>query len=329
LIEKLLLKRSNMLDTNAPKTLDQNTVGATLERAEAQFETAELAYGHGTDNAFDDACVLLRHAMNLAYDADLTQERWEQTVPAAALEYFNTLVAQRVAKRVPTPYLTGMAYVQGVALYTDSAVIVPRSLLGELLFAADLDDWLHDEPLRILDLCTGSAAIAIQAAMAYRNARVDAVDIEPAAIALAKRNVALHHLDSRVNIYSGDLYAALPSDATENNANDAPSLPQYDIILSNPPYVNEASMQALPAEYLAEPRLALAGGLDGMDIVRRIVRQAAQHLLSNGVLVLEIGFEAAYFEAAYPTLPFVYLPVIAGDDLIVLIRAADLQGLGE
>ncbi len=287
------------------------TVGALLEATEAQFEAAQLAYGHGTDNAFDDACVLLREALKLPYDTDLTDDLWENAVPASAAATFQSFVARRIQERIPAPYITGKAYVQGIGLYTDPAVIVPRSLLGEILFSGSLDSWLAAAPQTVLDLCTGSGAIAIQAAIAFEHAQVDGVDIEPAAYALAQRNVFLNDVASQVTIHQGDLYAPVAGK-------------RYDIILSNPPYVNADSMAALPAEYLYEPALALAGGADGMDIVRRIIDGAAQHLNPQGLLVIEIGHEAAYFETAYPALRFTYLPVEAGDDLVVLIEAKDL-----
>lgn len=306
---------SSISNTFNTSNISNISVGKALEDAERQFEAAELVYGHGTDNAFDDACVLLRHAMNLSYDADVTQGVWQQYMPEKSLDIFNNLVKRRIAERLPVPYLTGVAHVQGVTLYTHLAVIIPRSLLGEVLFSYGLDAYLNGEPKRILDLCTGSAAIAIQAAMVYKDATVDAVDIEPAAIDLAVRNIALHQLDSRIHIYTGDLYSALPT----NNCSV-----HYDIILSNPPYVNEESMQSLPAEYRAEPRLALAGGYDGMNFIRKIIAQAKNYLTPDGLLVLEIGFESHYFELAFPNLPCVYLPVAAGDNLIVLITATDL-----
>jgi ribosomal protein L3 glutamine methyltransferase len=287
------------------------TVGALLEATEAQFEAAQLVYGHGTDNAFDDACVLLREAMGLPYDTDLTDELWQTSVPSAAAATFASFVARRIQERIPAPYITGKAYVQGIGLYTDPAVIVPRSLLGEILFAGSLDSWLATEPRSVLDLCTGSGAIAIQAAVAFEYAQVDGVDIEATAFALAQRNIVLNDVASQVTIHQGDLYAPVAGK-------------RYDIILSNPPYVNAESMAALPAEFLNEPALALAGGVDGMDLVRRIIAGAAQHLNPHGLLVIEIGHEAAYFEAAYPALRFTYLPVENGDDLVVLIEAKDL-----
>ncbi len=288
-----------------------HTVVALLEAAEVQFNAAQLAYGHGTDNAFDDACVLLREAMGLPYDTDLTDELWQTAVPSSAATMFQGYVQRRISERIPAPYITGKAYVQGIGLYTDPAVIVPRSLLGEVLFAGSLDNWLSAEPSHVLDLCTGSGAIAIQAAIAFEHAQVDGVDIEPAAIALAKRNITLNDVGKQVSVYQGDLYAPVTGK-------------KYDIILSNPPYVNADSMAALPHEYRSEPALALAGGADGMDIVRRIIEGAAQYLNPQGLLVIEIGHEAAYFEAAYPTLQFSYLSVDAGDDLVVLVEGKDL-----
>jgi ribosomal protein L3 glutamine methyltransferase len=287
------------------------TIGTLLEATEAQFEAAQLAYGHGTDNAFDDACVLLREAMGLPYDTDLTDEWWETTVPTRAATTFQSFVARRIQERIPAPYITGKAYVQGIGLYTDPAVIVPRSLLGEVLFAGSLDSWLAAEPRSVLDLCTGSGAIAIQAAIAFENSQVDGVDIDHTAYTLAQRNIVLNDVASQVTIYQGDLYVPVAGK-------------RYDIIMSNPPYVNADSMAALPTEFRHEPELALAGGTDGMDIVRRIIDGAAAHLNPQGLLVVEIGHEAAYFEAAYPDLHFTYLPVETGDDLVVLIEGKHL-----
>ena len=288
------------------------TVGELLEHAESRMQAAKLVFGHGTDNAFDDACVLLRHAMQLPFDHDLTQTEWARTVGDDAREAFLPLVERRITERLPTPYLTGIAYAQGLAFYTAPNVIVPRSLIGELLANGGIEQWLNNTPKTILDLCTGSGVIAIQAALAFECQTVDAVDISADALALANKNVTLHGLTQRINVLHSDVYGALDGK-------------RYDLIVSNPPYVNADSMAALPAEYLHEPPLALAGGADGMDIVRRIIAQAAQHLNDDGALVIEIGFEATYFEAAFPTLPFVYLPVTAGDDMVVLIYAKDLK----
>jgi ribosomal protein L3 glutamine methyltransferase len=201
--------------------------------------------------------------------------------------------------------------VQGIGLYTDPAVIVPRSLIGELLFAGSLDPWLAQAPRTVLDLCTGSGAIAIQAAIVFEQAHVHGVEIESTAFALAQRNLALNDVTSQVTLFQGDLFAPVAGQ-------------RYDLIVSNPPYVNAESMAALPAEFQQEPALALAGGVDGMDIVRRIIDGAARQLNPQGLLVIEIGHEAAYFEAAFAHLHFTYLSVSAGDDLVVLIEAQDL-----
>ncbi len=287
------------------------TVCDHIRYAQSRLSQAQVAFGHGTDNAFDEACVLLRHVLHLPYDCDLTLHYWQAVLTSEEIKVFMALLARRIDERVPAPYLTGEVHVQGLRLLTDRRVIVPRSFIGEILEHDGLAPWLSDSVNTALDLCTGSGAIALQAALALGCESVDAVDIEPAALNLAQRNVALHGLKDVVTVYGGDLYAPVRGK-------------KYDLILSNPPYVNAESMAQLPKEYLNEPDLALAGGADGMDIVRRIMDGAAQHLNEHGLLVIEIGHEAAFFEAAFPSLAFTYLPVAAGDDLVVLILAQDL-----
>lgn len=290
------------------------TVCDYIRYAQSRLSAAQVVYGHGTGNAFDEACVLLRHVLQLPYDCDLTTRFWQAALTEQEAKDFIAMLKRRIDERLPAPYLTGEVHVQGLRLLTDTQVIVPRSLLGEVLEHDGLAPWLMQPVSTALDLCTGSGALALQVAFALGCESVDAVDISAAAIDLAQRNVALHHMEGVVHVLTGDLYAPVAGK-------------KYDLIVSNPPYVNADAMAELPAEYLREPTLALAGGSDGMDIVRRIVSGAAQHLAEHGLLVLEIGHEAAYFEAAYPSLAFTYLPVQAGEDLVVLILAQDLQAL--
>ncbi len=225
------------------------------------------------------------------------------------------VIERRVTERVPAAYITNEAFMHGLRFYVDSRVIVPRSFVGELLHEG-LEPWVGDsaEIGPVLELCTGSGCLPIIAAHVWPKARIDAVDISPDALAVARRNVADYKMEDRISLYEGDLYAPLPAGA------------KYDVILTNPPYVNETSMQALPAEYQAEPRIALAGGDDGMDVVRRIIAGAKAHLNPGGALVVEIGNEHANVQAAFPDLEIVWLPVSAGEEQVFLLTYEALPG---
>lgn len=225
------------------------------------------------------------------------------------------VIERRVTERVPAAYITNEAFMHGLRFYVDSRVIVPRSFVGELLHEG-LEPWVGDsaEIGPVLELCTGSGCLPIIAAHVWPKARIDAVDISPDALAVARRNVADYKMEDRISLYEGDLYAPLRAGA------------KYDVILTNPPYVNETSMQALPAEYQAEPRIALAGGDDGMDVVRRIIAGAKAHLNPGGALVVEIGNEHANVEAAFPGLEIVWLPVSAGEEQVFLLTYEALPG---
>jgi ribosomal protein L3 glutamine methyltransferase len=218
------------------------------------------------------------------------------------------LVSRRIETRVPAAYLTREAWLQNVPFYVDERTIVPRSYIAELLADGEgngiLDAWLSDETRRVLDLCTGNGSLAVIAAMAYPEIVVDAADVSADALAVAAINVEKHRLGGRIALVESDLYAAVPG--------------PYDLILCNPPYVNDRSMAKLPAEYRAEPELALAGGEDGMDLVRRIVREAPAHLSPIGVLVLEIGHERRHFERTFPRLEVAWLETSAGDNQVLL-----------
>jgi ribosomal protein L3 glutamine methyltransferase len=219
-------------------------------------------------------------------------------------------IEQRISTRRPAAYLTGEAWLQGVPFFVDERVIVPRSLIAEPLADGTLDAWLTAGTRTVLDLCTGNGSLAVLAAMAWPEVQVHATDISADALAVAQLNVRRHDLAARITLAQGDGFAAAPG--------------PYDLILCNPPYVNQDSMIALPAEYQAEPALALNGGRDGMDFVRRLLAQARAHMSERAVLVLEIGHEREHFEAAFPRLPVVWLTTSAGDDQVLLVEAEAL-----
>jgi ribosomal protein L3 glutamine methyltransferase len=240
------------------------TLGELIARTERKLQAADLHYGHGTDNPHDEAVWLVLRGLGLPFDAALDQ-------PTRHAARIDALIERRVRERIPLAYLLKEAWLAGQSFYVDERVIVPRSHIAELL-----PGLARHSPRRILDLCTGSGCLAILAARAFPAARVDAVDISPAALAVARKNVARHRLGRRVKLHRSDLFAALGDE-------------RYDVILTNPPYVSAAAMAKLPPEYRREPRLALAGGADGLDLVARLVAQAPDHLQTGGVLVCEIG----------------------------------------
>lgn len=282
------------------------TVRDLLRLAVSRFTAARLSFGHGSANAYDEAAYLVLHTLNLPLDT--LDPFLDARLLPEEVDAVLKVIDRRVTERVPAAYITHEAFMHGLRFYVDSRVIVPRSFIGELL-QDGLEPWLGDiEQIGpVLELCTGSGCLPIIAAHVWPNARIDAVDISSDALAVARRNVADYKMEDRISLYEGDLYAPLPSGAA------------YDVILTNPPYVNEQSMRELPAEYLAEPRLALAGGDDGMDVVRRIIAGAKKRLNPGGVLVVEIGNERKYVEAAFPDLDIVWLSVSAGDDQVFLV----------
>ena len=280
-----------------------------VQRAAARLQDAGVSFGHGTTNAFDEAAWLVLWKLGLPLDA--LDEHADDDVPAAAQADVQALVDTRIQTRRPAAYLTGEAWLQGVPFFVDERVIVPRSLIAEPLADGTLDVWLGEHTHAVLDLCTGNGSLAVLAAMAWPDVHVNATDISADALAVAARNVARHGLQGRITLAQGDGLAAVAGQ-------------RFDLILCNPPYVNQAAMDTLPPEYRAEPALALAGGADGMDFIRRLLAQAAGHLSEHGVLVLEIGHERAHFEAAFPRWPVVWLPTSAGDDQVLLIERKDI-----
>ncbi|MEO6407231.1 MAG: 50S ribosomal protein L3 N(5)-glutamine methyltransferase [Burkholderiaceae bacterium] len=273
----------------------------------ARLKTAGVSFGHGTGNAFDEAAWLVLFALGLPLDALEAQAR--RALTPAEVETTTALVDRRIETRAPAAYLTREAWLQNVPFYVDERAIVPRSFIAELLVDAEgdgtLDAWLSDRTRRVLDLCTGNGSLAVIAALAYPEIEVDAADISADALAVARINVDRHQLGARISLLESDLFASVAG--------------PYDLILCNPPYVNAQSMAALPPEYRAEPALALAGGDDGMDLVRRILRDAPQHLDADGVLVLEIGHERGHFEHAFRRLEVAWLETSAGADQVLLV----------
>nr|MBP8272019.1 50S ribosomal protein L3 N(5)-glutamine methyltransferase [Sphaerotilus sp.] len=283
------------------------TVIALIEAMGERLTQAGVSFGHGTTNAFDEAAWLTLWKLGMALD---TLDAQAATPVTSAQEAeVSALIGTRIATRKPAAYLTREAWLQGVPFYVDERAIVPRSFIAELLADPELgealDSWLSEDTECVLDLCTGNGSLAVLVAMAYPQVRVDAADLSADALAVARINVERHGLNDRITLVESDGLAAL----------DGP----YGLILCNPPYVNAASMAALPAEYLAEPELALAGGKDGMDFVRQLLRDAPTRMLPQAVLVLEIGNERAYFEAAFPTLEAVWLETSAGEDQVLLV----------
>jgi ribosomal protein L3 glutamine methyltransferase len=287
-----------------------HTVRDLLRFAVSRFEEAGLAYGHGTDNAYDEAAYLVLHALRLPLD------RLEPFLDAGLLpQEVNgvlDILERRVRDRMPAAYLTRQAWLGDFRFYVDERVIVPRSHIVETLDHG-LAAWIPDPDSvhRALDLCTGSGCLAIVLAHAFRRARVDASDISAAALEVARHNVQDYGLSERVRLVESDLFAALTDE-------------RYDLIVSNPPYVSEASMRALPAEYRHEPALALAGGEDGLSFARRLLEQAKRYLTRQGVLVVEVGAGRERLEEAYPGLQFTWLEAGAADPSVFVLERGQL-----
>jgi ribosomal protein L3 glutamine methyltransferase len=287
------------------------TVIELIEQSAQQLQAAGVAYGHGTTNAFDEAAWLVLWALKLPID-DLDSVE-NQAVSLQNIAQAATILKARIDTRKPAAYLTQEAWLQGVAFYVDERVIVPRSFIAELLAEGGIDPWLTENTHKVLDLCTGNASLAVLAAMAYPDVTVDAADISQDALAVAQINIDKHQLGSRITTIASDGLAQCPG--------------PYDLVLCNPPYVNSQSMAALPAEYRAEPHIALAGGADGMDFIRPLLHELPGKMTAQGVLVLEIGNERAYFEKAFPRLEAVWLDTTAGEDQVLLLTRKELVSL--
>ena len=265
-------------------------------------------FGHGTQSAFDEAAWLVLWRLGLPLD-DLDGVADRLVTPEEAAQVA-ALVEERIRTRQPAAYLTREAWLQGVPFHVDERVIIPRSFIAELLADGSIDPWLSEDTQRVLDLCTGNGSLAVLAAMTYPDVQVDAADISRDALAVARINVERHALTDRISLIESDGLAACQG--------------PYDLLLCNPPYVNAESMATLPAEFRAEPALALAGGEDGMDFIRALFNDAVQHLSENAVLVLEIGNERENFERAFPQLQPLWFETSAGSDQVMLITRQQL-----
>jgi ribosomal protein L3 glutamine methyltransferase len=282
-----------------------------LRYAVTRFNAAKLFFGHGSAEAFDEAAYLVLHTLKLPLDR-LDPFLDAKLLPEEVLAVLS-VIERRTVERVPAAYITNEAWLGTYAFYVDERVLVPRSFIAELI-PNFFSPWVNDpfEVENVLELCTGSGCLAIMMADVYQNAVVDAVDISKDALAVAERNIRDYKLEGRVNPIESDLYENVP-------------FKKYDLIVTNPPYVNADSMAKLPPEYLREPQIALHGGADGMDLVRKIVAGAAERLTPEGILVVEIGNEAEYAEAAFGHLRLTWLTTSAGDDAVFLLTAEQLQ----
>jgi ribosomal protein L3 glutamine methyltransferase len=287
------------------------TIARWLREIERRFRGARLAYGHGTHDAGEEAAWLVCHVLRIPFER-LSEVR-DREVSVAAGRRLDALAERRIRAREPLAYLLREAWLQQRRFYVDQRVIVPRSHIAELL-SDGLSAWLRERgPRQVLDLCTGSGCLAILAALAFPDARVDASDVSAGAITVARRNVAAYRLTRRVRLVRSDLFGALGE-------------ARYDLILCNPPYVPDAEMRRLPPEYRHEPSLALASGRDGLDFVRRLVDQAAGHLTRRGLLVVEVGNGRAAVERAFPQFGGIWLETAAGQDLVFAVTREELTG---
>jgi ribosomal protein L3 glutamine methyltransferase len=286
------------------------TLRDVLRYAVTRFNETQLSFGHGQADAFEEAAYIVMRTLKLPL------ERLEFFADAylthAEINDLLQVIDRRVKKRLPAAYLLNEAWLRGYKFYVDERVIVPRSFIGELLDEG-LTPWIKDPAAvgDVLDMCTGSGCLAIMAADVFPNAKVDAADISADALQVARRNVADYQLEQRVSPVKSDLFSALGTK-------------RYDVIVCNPPYVTDAAMAKLPAEYMHEPKLALAGGIDGMNFVKTLVRQARGHLKRGGMLIVEVGDGRAAAEKAFSDLPLTWLTTSAGDDMVFLARQEEL-----
>ncbi|MBT8524515.1 50S ribosomal protein L3 N(5)-glutamine methyltransferase [Polynucleobacter paneuropaeus] len=296
-----------------PEPQPQLTVDQSIEQVARLLEKAKLHYGHGASDAPSEALWIVSKQLDLSPSDALDQ--LQQVISPENHSKALALAQLRIDSQKPLAYLLGEAWLMGVPFYSNEQSIVPRSWIAELIVNGDLEPWLPADG-KALDLCTGNGSLAILLALACPDIQVSACDISLPALALASRNLDRHGLSEQIDLLNGDLWEALSEPNEEN---------RFDLIICNPPYVNADSMSKLPAEYLAEPSLALAGGEDGMDLIRKIIRGAPDYLSERGALLLEIGNEYENFKKAFPQIPAIWMEVSAGDQQVLLIQAEDLH----
>ncbi|MBS3018588.1 50S ribosomal protein L3 glutamine methyltransferase [Comamonas sp. PE63] len=303
------------MSTTSTTLISGNTVAELIASGTQALTAAGVAFGHGTATAEDEAAWLVLWKLGLPLDSELTPGAPEsvanQPVSLDIQAQTATLFDERIRSRKPAAYLTNEAWLVGVPFYIDERSIVPRSFIAELLADGSIDGWLSDKTVQVLDLCTGNGSLACLAAMAYPEVRVTGADISTDALAVARINVDKHGLQDRVTLLESNGMGQVPG--------------PWDLVLCNPPYVNSDSMGKLPAEYQAEPELALAGGTDGMDFIRQLLQDLPARLNKDAVVVLEIGNEKPYFEAAFPDLPVFWLDTSSGDEQVLLITEEALR----
>lgn len=288
------------------------TIGELIERVADQFDAAGVFFGHGTDNAVDEAASLVFHVAGLAH-ADAGPQTYGLAPSTAVFERVSELAGARIADRVPLPYLLREAWFSGLPFYVDERVLVPRSPFAELIHTR-FEPWLEPGRVsRILEIGTGSGCIAVACAVAFPDAQVVATDLSADALAVARINVERHGLARQICLLEADLFAGVEG--------------QFDLIVSNPPYVPEAEVLGLPAEYVHEPALALGSGTDGLESTRRILQDAPRHLEPEGLLAVEVGCGWSQLEAAFPDLPFVWPEFESGGEGIALLRAGELKNI--
>jgi ribosomal protein L3 glutamine methyltransferase len=296
-----------------PESQQQITVNQCINQVSQKLEAANLHYGHGAIDAQSEALWIVSKQLNLSPAEAL--DRLDDAISDIQQHKSFAIADTRISTRKPLAYILGEAWLMGVPFFCSEQSIVPRSWIAELIVDGSLETWLPADG-KALDLCTGNGSLAILLALSCPDIHVSACDISMPALSVAARNVDRHSLGSQVELFDGDLWDALPEPNEDN---------LFDLIICNPPYVNATSMSALPAEYHAEPKLALAGGEDGMDIIRRIIASAPDYLSERGAILLEIGNEYENFKKAFPQIPAIWMEVSAGEEQVLLIQAEDLR----
>lgn len=296
-----------------PEPQQQITVNQCIDRIAQKLDAANLHYGHGAIDAQSEALWIVSKQLNLSPSEGL--DHLEEVISENHQQQAQAVADTRISTRKPLAYILGEAWLMGVPFFCNDQSIVPRSWIAELIVDGSLEPWLPADG-KALDLCTGNGSLAILLALSCPDIHVSACDISLPALSVAARNVDRHSLTSQIELFDGDLWDALPEPNEENH---------FDLIICNPPYVNAGSMNALPAEYHAEPELALAGGEDGMDLIRRILAQAPDYLSERGAILLEIGNEYENFKKAFPQIPAIWMEVSAGEEQVLLIQAEDLR----